>query len=443
MGAALFTRLGLMMFLEFFLWGAWWVSLGPYMKSDAIGWDAVVFWAYLGQPIGALLAPFFLGLVADRFFPSQWVLAGLHLLGAALLLFVPYFGETGDQALFITFIILHMLCYMPTIGLTNTVAFNAMSDPEKEFPPIRVWGTIGFIVSNLVVGVLFAALLAIKPEHTTWPFYLAASAAAVMGLYSLTLPHTPPPLKGERASVRKVLGIDAVKQLSSTPFWVFMIASMLICIPLAAYYTFGSLYGVDAGMGRELPLVGWEVATTGWFSTGQMMEVLFMLLMPLGFRRLGVKWMLLAGMGAWALRYLLFALAAPDQVFWMIWAGVLLHGICYDFFFVTGQVYVEKKATPNIRAQAQGFLVTMTLGVGMFIGMLVSGQLLFNNLVLPFEGQAQMDGYWTFWMIPAILSVVVMVGFALLFKDRQVEQEVAEESTDAAEPGAEGAEPAG
>jgi nucleoside transporter len=414
-----------MMFLEFFLWGAWWVSLAPYMLSERVGMGGIVFLAYLSQPIAAMVSPFFLGLVADRFFPSQRVLGILHLLGAAMLLWVPYFGEMeGGQALFITFIILHMLCFMPTIGLTNTVAFNAMSDPEKEFPPIRVFGTIGWIVSNLVVGVIFAAMLAVKPEHTTWPFYLGAAAAAAMGLYSLTLPHTPPPMKGQSASVRKILGIDAVKQLSSPPFWVFMIASMLICIPLAAYYTYGNGFAVAADMGRPLPLLGWEVSATGWFSTGQMTEVLFMLLMPLGFRKLGVKWMLLAGMGAWALRYLLFALAAPDEVFWMIWGGVLLHGICYDFFFVTGQVYVEKKATPDIRAQAQGFLVTMTLGVGMFVGMLVAGPLLFNNLVAPYEGQAQMNGYWSFWLIPAGLSLLVMIGFALLFNDRQVEQKV-------------------
>jgi len=441
-----FTRLSLMMFLQFFLWGAWWVSLGPYMMSDAVGMAGIVFLAYLSQPIAAMISPFFLGLVADRFFPSQRVLAALHLIGAAMLLLVPYFGEgEGSRALFITFIILHMLCYMPTIGLTNTVAFNAMTDPEKQFPPIRVFGTIGWIISNLVVGVLFAALLVsdIKPEHTTWPFYLASGAALAMGLYSLTLPHTPPPMRGKAANVSQVLGLDAVKQLSSKPFWVFLIASMLICIPLAGYYTYGNGFAVDAGMGRALPLVRWEVSATGWFSTGQMTEVLFMLLMPLGFRRLGVKWMLLAGMAAWVLRYLLFAMAAPDQVFWMIWLGVLLHGICYDFFFVTGMVYVEKKATPEIRAQAQGFLVTMTLGVGMFIGMLVAGPVLFNNLVAPHEGQTRMDGYWLFWLIPAALGLIVMIGFALLFEDRAVERQVAAEDRASPDPGPDAAEHTG
>jgi nucleoside transporter len=419
-------RLSIMMFLQFFIWGAWWVSLGPYMATERIGMAAIIFMAYLSQPIAAMISPFFLGMVADRFFPSEKVLAVLHLLGALFLVVVPFFGEMdGGRTLFITFIILHMLCYMPTIGLTNTVAFNTMNDPENQFPIIRVWGTIGWIISNLVVGVAFAWILATTPEHTPWPFYLAAASALIMAIYSLSLPHTPPRLKGQKAKVKQILGIDAVKKLSSKEFWVFMIASLLICIPLAGYYTYAATFADHAGLEREV--LGWTVGVTAWMSTGQMTEVIFMLLMPLAFRAFGIKWMLLAGMGAWVLRYALFAFGAPDEIFWMILVGIALHGICYDFFFVAGMIYVEKKSTADIRAQAQGFLVQMTLGIGMFIGMLVMGPLMFNTMVDGLTGAERMQAYQLFWAIPAVLAFLVMVFFAWQFHDPEVEQEILED----------------
>ncbi len=401
-------KLSFMMFLQFFIWGVWWVPLAVYMGTDRIGMEAIIFLAYLSQPIAAMISPFFLGLIADRYFPSQKVLAVLHALGAVMLLAVPFFGEMGDAGRtgFITLIILHMLCYMPTIGLTNTIAFKTMEDPEKHFPTIRVWGTIGWIVSGLVVGILLNQFMASTAEETAWPFYLAAGAALVLAVFSLRLPHTPPPSKGNKATTAEILGLDAVRRLSSRSFWTFIIASVLLCIPLAAYYSFAALYASHAGVEN----------LAAWMSTGQMSEVLFMLLMPLAFRKLGVKWMLIIGMLAWVLRYALFALGAPDQIFWMIFMGILLHGVCYDFFFVTGMVYVEKKAPAAIRAQAQGFLVQMTLGVGMFIGMLVSGWL-FNQLVGGTTGAERMAQYRMFWAIPAGFAFVVMVFFALLFKD--------------------------
>lgn len=402
-------RLSLMMFLQFFIWGVWWVPLAVYMGSERVDMEAIIFLAYLSQPIAAMISPFFLGLVADRFFASEKVLATLHLLGALMLVAVPFFGEMGEEGRtgFIALIILHMLCYMPTIGLTNTIAFKTMSDPEKDFPIIRVWGTIGWIVSGLVVGFGLNWVLSTTAEQSVWPFYLGAGAAVLLAVYSLTLPHTPPPLKGQRASTAEIVGFDAVRRLSSQSFWTFIIASVLLCIPLAAYYSYTALFIGHAGVQN----------VAGWMSTGQMAEVIFMLLMPLAFRKLGVKWMLLVGMLAWVVRYSLFAVGAPDQVFWMILAGIVLHGICYDFFFVTGMVYVEKKAPPAIRAQAQGFLVQMTLGVGMFIGMLVSGRL-FAVFVEGTTGEDRLLAYQTFWMIPAAFAFLVMIGFAIFFKDR-------------------------
>lgn len=409
MNTALRFKLSLMMFLQFFIWGVWWVPLAVYMGSARVGMEAIIFLAYLSQPIAAMISPFFLGLVADRFFASEKLLAALHLLGAVMLLLVPYFGEMGEggRTGFIALVILHMLCYMPTIGLTNTIAFKTMADPERHFPVIRVWGTLGWIVSGLVVGVGLNWVLTETAEQTVWPFYLAAGAAVLLAVFSLFLPHTPPPMKGKRASAAEIVGLHAVRQLSSRSFWTFIIASVLLCIPLAAYYSYTALFVGDGGVEN----------LAAWMSTGQMAEVVFMLLMPLAFRKLGVKWMLLAGMLAWVVRYALFSIGAPDQVFWMILVGIMLHGICYDFFFVTGMVYVEKKAPEAIRAQAQGFLVQMTLGVGMFAGMLVSGRL-FNLFVEGTTGAERMQQYQTFWMIPAAFSLLVMIGFAIFFKEK-------------------------
>lgn len=413
------VRLAAMMFLQFFIWGVWWVPMSVYLGTERIGMEGLIFFAFLSQPIAAMISPFFLGFVADRYFPSEKVLGSLHLLGGALLLAAPFFAEAGGtfgRVAFLSLVILHMLCYMPTIGLTNTIAFKTMEDPEKQFPIIRVFGTFGWIVSGLFIGIVLNRFMNTAAEQSVWPFLIGGMAALVFGIYSFTLPHTPPPLKGRRTTMKEVLGLDAASRLSSRSFWVFIIGSTVISIPLAMYYTYGTLFAEDANVGREV--FGQYIGESAWMSTGQMTEVLFMLLMPLAFRTMGIKWMLLAGMGAWVLRYLLFSFGAPDQIFWMIFTGILLHGVCYDFFFVTGMVYVEKKAPAEIRAQAQGFLVQMTLGLGMFIGMILGGLFLFNNIVGGTEGQERMDAYQQFWLIPAIFAAAVMVVFFLFFRER-------------------------
>jgi nucleoside transporter len=302
---------------------------------------------------------------------------------------------------FATLILLHVLCYMPTLGLTNSLAFHNITDQEKQFPLIRVFGTIGWIVAGLLVSAWLGL------DATPVPLYIAGGAGILMGLYSFSLPHTPPPAAGEKPTVASILGVDAVRQLWSRPFAVFIISSLLICIPLAAYYSYAPVFVAVAG----------AAAPAGWMSIGQMSEVVFMLLMPLFFVRLGVKKMLLIGMGAWVLRYVLFALAAPTPVFWVIVVGIALHGICYDFFFVTGQIYVDKKSTASIRGQAQGFLVFATYGVGMFIGAQVAG-LYYNSFL---EGGAQaltLAQFETFWFVPAAFALAVMIFFGVLFKDR-------------------------
>jgi nucleoside transporter len=406
MSGLLNTRLSVMMFLQFFIWGAWYTTVGVYMTNQ--GMESLTHWPYTVNPIAAIVAPFFLGLVADRYFATEKVLAVLHLLGGAIMLMVP--RASGAPVLFILLLLLYNLCYMPTLGLANSLAFHNIRDQEKRFPLIRVFGTIGWIVAGLFISFVLGRIVADVPESTALPLYTTGAASLLLGLYSFTLPHTPPPGIGRPVSVRSIAGIDAFEQLGSRPFYVFIVSSLLICIPLAAYYNFTQLFLGAAGV--------MKIAATQ--TLGQMSEVIFMLLMPLFFARLGVRWMLLVGMGAWVLRYVLFAIGAPGAVFPLIVAGILLHGICYDFFFVTGQIYVDKKSTPAIRGQAQGFLVLVTYGVGMLIGAQVAGKV-YNG----FRGGAPaltLDQWRSFWWLPAAFAAGVMVFFALAFRDRMSDQ---------------------
>jgi nucleoside transporter len=328
----------------------------------------------------------------------------LHLAGGLALLATP--GVSATPVLFIGLLLVHNLCYMPTLGLANSLAFHNIADQEKEFPRIRVFGTFGWIAAGLFISFVLSRFTDVVAEQTALPIYAAAVASLLLGVYSFSLPHTPPRGAGTRVSARTVLGLDAFRQLGSRSFYVFVISSLLLCIPLAAYYNYTQVYLQAAGVAN--------IAATQ--TLGQMSEIVFMLLMPFFFVRLGVKWMLLVGMGAWALRYVLFALAAPDAIFWMIAVGILLHGICYDFFFVTGQIYVDKKSTPAIRGQAQGFLVFVTYGVGMLIGAWIAGQV-YNRFQADGTGLT-LQQWQQFWWIPAIFALLVAVFFALLFRDR-------------------------
>lgn len=394
-----FLLLSAMMFLEFFIWGAWYVTVGNYMS--AIGMSEAVYWAYTVGPIGAIISPFFLGMVADRFFATERVLGVMHIIGGIAMLLVPF--AEASVPLFISLLLVHMLCYMPTVGLANTLAFHNIGAQEKHFPIIRVFGTIGWIVAGIIVSYLLGA------DKTPLPLQIAGGAGILMGLFSFFLPHTPPPAAGQKVSVRQILGIDALVQLGSRPFIVFIVSSFLICIPLATYYTYAPIFVNDAGIAN--PAFN--------MSFGQMSEVIFMLLVPYFFARLGVKWMLLVGMFAWVLRYALFALAAPSGIFWMIMFGIILHGVCYDFFFVAGQIYVDKKATKEIRGQAQGFLVLITYGVGMLIGAQVTGWL--KNWLVPDGGAAALSQWPVFWALPAAFAALIMGGFAMLFKENMRE----------------------
>jgi nucleoside transporter len=396
-------RLSLMMFLQFFIWGAWFVTIGVYLRQG-MSYERGIATAYSVVPLAAIFSPIFLGLVADRFLPTQIVLAAMHLLGGIIMFFVPWSiqhsATTGSTAFFWT-LLAYALCYMPTLGLTNTLAMRNIGNAEKQFPVIRVFGTIGWVVAGLLVGSL------LKADATALPLRVAAGASIAMGLFCLFLPHTPAPAKGRKTTVAHALGLGSLSMLGNFNFLVFALASLLICIPLQAYYSLTATFLGDVGF--ESP--------AGTMICGQISEIVFMLVIPLLFSRLGVKWMLAIGMGSWVLRYALFAMGAPDSVRGMIFIGILLHGICYDFFFVTGQIYTDKKAPSEMRGQAQGFLVVLTQGVGMLLGARINAGI-FDTRVGTLKGESALHFWPSFWWIPAGMAALFLLLFLFLFRDR-------------------------
>ena len=404
-------RLCIMMFIQFFIWGAWYVTGPNYLET--IGFGAEDFgWTYSVGPIAGMISPFLVGMIADRFLPSQIVLGILHLIGTAGMYVATTFmtvENPSPDTINIVFFCF-MLSFFPTVAIVNTVAMSNIADTEKTFPMIRVFGTIGWIAAGLTVSWLGA-------DATIDQFYLAIGASAVMGLYSFTLPNTPPPAKGTPFSAKQAIGLDAMSLLKDRSFFVFMIGSFLICIPLAFYYQMAARFITDAGM--ENPAAK--------MTLGQMSEVLFMLALPIFLKLYGIKTTLLVGMIAWVVRYAMFSFGADDGVVWMMIGGILLHGICYDFFFVTGQIYTDKIAPPEIRSQAQGMLVFFTLGLGMFIGALVAGKIEAAHTVMveatePGADPGKMVEWASLWLKPAGMAAVVMLLFAFAFSGKKADE---------------------
>jgi nucleoside transporter len=390
------VKLSTMMFLEFFIWGAWFVTMGTYLTVTLKATGTQNAGAYATQSLGAIIAPFVIGLIADKYFSAQKILGVLHLLGAASLF---YATTIADFDKFYPNILFYMIIYMPTLALVNSVSFKQMKDPSKEFPPIRVFGTAGWIVAGLIIGWLGWE----KSGSLVLTFKMAAGASLILGLLSFTLPDTPPVKKGQKTSFGDIIGLDSIGLLKNRSYLTFFLASVAICVPLAFYYNFTNPFLNEVGM----------TAAAGKQSMGQMSELLFMAAMPLFFVRLGVKKMLAVGMLAWVLRYIFFAYGNVGGNYWMLIAGIVMHGICYDFFFVTGQIYTDNLAGERFKSAAQGFITLATYGVGMLIGSYISGP-----IVDHWKTSATTHNWQTIWLIPAGIAAVVLIFFLLLFKDK-------------------------
>ncbi|SFO19169.1 nucleoside transporter [Candidatus Pantoea varia] len=396
----LVPRLSLMMFMQFFIWGSWSVTLGLVMTRHNM--SLLIGDAFSAGPIASILSPFVLGMLVDRFFPSQKVMAVMNLAGAAILWFVPQALIAENGALLIALLFGYTLCFMPTLALSNNIAFHSLAS-SLSFPIVRVFGTLGWIVAGIFIGVTGIA-------DSIAVFQLAALCSVLLAIYSLTLPHTPAPAKGLPLKVRDLFCADAFALLRLRHFMVFALCATLISIPLGTYYAFTASWLADAGIRNVSTLM----------SLGQMSEIAFMLIIPLLFRRLGVKHMLLIGMTAWFVRYALFALGMSDETHWLIYPGILLHGICYDFFFVVGFIYTDRIAGEKVKGQAQSMVVMFTYGIGMLLGSQISGAL-YNQLV---AGNASAENWAIFWWIPAVAAAVIAIIFFFSFKYR--DQAVAE-----------------
>lgn len=387
MNTSTFVRLSAMMLLQYFVWGAWYVTMGTYMTEFLNATGIQIGTAYGALAIATMISPFFVGLVADRFFAAQHIMGVLHLLGALLLYMAT---QTTSNTWFYWIIVVYSLLYMPTIALSNSIAFSQMNDPGKQFPWIRVFGTLGWIVAGVCISVLAIE----KSPHT---FLMAAGASAALGIFSFVLPHTPP--KGKRSE--SSFGAEAFVLLKDKAYLVFFVAAILVCIPLSFYYGFANVFLNELGLSN----------VAGKMTMGQVSEALFILAIPFLFHRIGVKNMLLLGIGAWILRYVLFAFGDAGAGMWMLYAGIILHGICYDFFFVTGYMYTEKKAGDKIKNAAQGLFTFATYGLGMFIGTGFSGWVA--------DGHVNNGVHdWTpIWLMPAYIAAAVLVYFVVFFRE--------------------------
>ena len=407
MNTTIRLKLSIMMFLEFFIWGAWFVTLGTFLGNNLKATGSETAAIFSTQSWGAIIAPFIIGLIADRYFNAEKILGILHLIGAFLMYQMYQSEEVG---MFYTYVLSYMILYMPTLALVNSVSFNQMKDPEKEFANIRVWGTIGWILAGLSISFIFHwdAAEAVSGGLLKNTFLLAGIAAFILGIFSFTLPKTPPKVSDEKIKIGDIIGLDALKLLKDKNFAIFFISSILICIPLAFYYQNAHPFLTEAGV--ENP--------TGKMAIGQISEALFLLLIPVFFTRFGFKKTILVGMLAWAIRYVLFAYGNGGDLSFMLILGIALHGICYDFFFVSGQIYTNSKAGEKYKSAAQGLITLATYGVGMLIGFAVAGWITDNYKTL--EGTINWE---MIWIIPAGIAFAVFVIFALLFNEKDKVEE--------------------
>ena len=398
-------QLSLMMFLQFFIWGGWFVTLGTFLGNNLSATGGQIAMAFSTQSWGAIIAPVFIGLIADRYFNAEKILGVLHLLGSGLLFLM---SQTNDFTVFYIYVFSYMVLYMPTLALVNSVSFNQMKDTAVEFPLIRTFGTIGWIISGLVISYVFGwdAQESIVSGALSNTFKMVALASLVLGIFSFKLPKTPPFREARKSfSLKSALGWDALKLLKERNFLLFFIASILICIPLAFYYQQANPFLVELGMDNP----------TAKMSLGQVSEVLFMLLLPIFFVRFGFKNTILVGMMAWVIRYLLFAYGDVGEKTFMLISGILLHGICYDFFFVSGQIFTDYKAGEKVKSAAQGLITLATYGVGMLIGFWIAGKV--SDAFIIGSGKHEWE---TIWKFPALFALGVFLLFLFIFKNEKI-----------------------
>jgi nucleoside transporter len=390
------VKLSTMMFLEFFIWGAWFVTMGTYLTKTLHATGTQNGTAYATQALGAIVAPFIVGLIADKYFSAQRILGVLHLIGAGLL----WYQTTviGFDA-FYPGILAYMIIYMPTLALVNSISFRQMQNPSKEFPWVRVFGTGGWIVAGIIIGYLGWE----QTGTLVLTFKMASIASLILGVLSFTLPNTPPIKKGQKTSLGDIIGLDSIGLLKNRSYLVFFLASVAICIPLAFYYNFTNPFLNEVGVKRA----------AGIQTLGQVSEFAFMVAMPFFFVRLGVKKMLAMGMLAWGLRYVFFAYGDAGNNYWMLIAGIVIHGVCYDFFFVTGQIYTDNLAGDRFKSAAQGFITLATYGVGMLIGFYLSGP-----IVDHWQTSPTTHNWQTIWLIPGGIAAAVLLVFLLFFRDK-------------------------
>lgn len=398
-------QLSFMMFLNFFVWGAWFVTLGTFLINNlnASGGESAA--VFSTQSWGAIIAPFIVGLIADRYFNAERILGILHLIGAVLM-FQMY--RAPDVAVFYPYTLIYMILFMPTLALVNSISFRQMDNPEKEFSKIRVWGTIGWIVAGLMISFAFGwdSLENARAGMLKNTFLMAGIGSIVLGVFSFTLPKTPPKaVRGQKVKIGELMGLNALKLLKDKNFAIFFVAAILICIPLAFYYQYANPFLSEVGLKNP----------TGMMAIGQVSEALFLLLLPVFFSRFGFKKTILIGMIAWAVRYALFAYGDAGELTFMLILGIALHGVCYDFFFVSGQIYTDQKAGPEYKSSAQGLITLATYGVGMLIGFEVAG------FIADYYKSAPGTNDWRMiWIIPACIALVVAILFTILFKNRNI-----------------------
>jgi nucleoside transporter len=397
MNSTVRVKLSVMMFLEFFIWGAWYVTMGTYLstvlKADSVQIGAT----YSAMAVANIISPFFTGMIADRFFAAQKLLGLLHILGAILLYFIT---QVTDPSVFYWVLLLYSMMYAPTISLTSSISFRQMSDGGKQFSGIRVWGTIGWIA----IGQLLDKAFHIAPENLAITFQIAALASVILGLFSFTLPDTPPTAKNQPTSWSQILGSDSFVLFKDRSFLVFFISAILIFIPLSFYYSQTNQFLTEVGMKNA----------TSNMTLGQISEALFILAIPFLINRIGIKWMIMVGMIAWILRFVLFGYGNGDANLWMLFVGIILHGVCFDFFFVTGQIYTDGKAGEKIKAAAQGMITMATYGFGMWGGTLLSGY-----VAQAYTINETTHDWLMIWLIPAGIAAAVLVLFALFFNEKK------------------------